>query len=89
MDELKQSRISLGIHSVVAIAAGWISVGVAAMSRSLFAIAMGLVILYAVGFAAQRATGQKGIKWWAANGLIIYLFVWFISWTLFYNMALA
>ena len=87
MDELKQSRISLVIHVVVALAAGWISVIVAAMGRSLFAIGLGLVILYATGFVAQKVTGQKGIKWWAANGIIVYLLFWFISWTLFFNIA--
>jgi len=88
MNELAQSRISLGMHAVVAIVMGWISVEIAAMSRSLFAIIAALVILYATGFVAQKVTGQKGIKWWAINGMIIYLFIWFISWTLFFNLAL-
>ena len=87
MDELKSSRISLSLHTVVAIVMGWVSIEVAAMSRSLFAIAVGLVVLYLVGFIAQRITKQKGIKWWAANGLVVYIFFWFISWTLFFNLA--
>jgi len=89
MEELKAARVSLGIHAVAAIAMGWVSIEVAAMSRSLFAAILGLVVLYALGTVAQRATGQKGIKWWAANGLVVYLFVWFISWTVLYNLAIA
>ena len=89
MNELNQSRVSMSIHIIVAIIIGWLSAEVAAMSRSLFAIMMGLAVLYVVGFVAQKATGREGIKWWAANGMIIYLFVWFISWTLFYNLGIA
>ena len=89
----KESRISLGIHAVVAIAMGWLSIEIAAMSRSLFAIIAGLVVLYITGFIAQRVVdrenGKKDIKWWAANGLIVYLFIWFISWTVLFNLALA
>ena len=89
MEELNEARVSMGIHAAVAIAVGWVSFEVAAMSRSLFSILLGLVILYVTGFIAQRMTGQKGIKWWAANGLVIYLFIWLISWTFFHSLALA
>jgi hypothetical protein len=84
--------MSMGIHALVAIAMGWISIEIVAMSRSLVAVAVGLVVLYLTGFVAQKATGaetgRNGLKWWAANGLIIYLFVWLISWTLLFNLAL-
>jgi hypothetical protein len=88
MNEIMQSRVSIGMHTVIAIAMGWLSIEIAAMSRSLFAIVAGLVILYITGTAAQRVTNQKGIKWWAANGLVVYLFIWFISWTVLFNLAL-
>jgi isoprenylcysteine carboxyl methyltransferase (ICMT) family protein YpbQ len=59
------------------------------MSRSLFAIVLGFVVLYLTGVVAQRTTGQSGIKWWAANGLVVFLFIWFISWTVLYNLSLV
>jgi len=89
MDELKQTRISMSVHFVVAILMGWLSIEITAMSRSLFAILLGFVVLYFTGFIAQRLTGQKGIKWWLANGLVVYLFVWLITWIVLYNTALA
>ena len=86
MEELNQSRVSLGIHALVAAFAGYISVIVAASSRTLFAVLLGFVILYITGFIAQRLTGQKGVKWWLANGIFIYLLLWYISWTVFFNL---
>lgn len=88
MKELMQIRVSIGMHAVIAAVMGWLSIEIAAMSRSLFAIVAGLVILYVTGMAAQRITQQRGIKWWAANGLVIYLFIWFISWTVLFNLTL-
>lgn len=85
MEELTQTRISIVIHSVVAIIVGFLSVTIANQYRTLFAIGFGLVVLYLTGLVAQKITHQKGMKWWAGNGLIIYLFAWFISWAVFIN----
>ncbi len=87
MEELNQIRLSLGVHVVVALLMGWLSFIIAEATRSLYAIGLGLVVLYVVGFAVQKVTGKKGIKWWAGNGLIIYLFFWLIGWTVFFSMA--
>ncbi len=27
-------------------------------------------------------------KWWLGNGIIIYIFIWLIVWTIFYNIRL-
>lgn len=29
---------------------------------------------------------KKDAKWWLGNGLVIYAFSWFVSWTIFYNV---
>ncbi len=31
---------------------------------------------------------KKDTKWWISNGLLIFILVWFVSWTLFYDMRL-
>ena len=31
---------------------------------------------------------NKDTKWWISNGLLIFIMVWFVSWTLFYDMRL-
>ena len=27
-------------------------------------------------------------KWWAGNAFVVYVFVWLISWTIYYNIGL-
>ena len=27
-------------------------------------------------------------KWWFGNGLIVYIFLWLVVWTVFYNLAI-
>lgn len=82
MDELKQTRISLGIHAPAAVAAGWISYAL----NDWLAGVSGLALLIGCGFLSERLTKKKGMKWWLANGLFIYLMFWLISWTLFANV---
>lgn len=89
MDDLTQTRISVAIHAVVAILMGWVSVQVAAASRSLFAGVLGIVVLIVIGYLTEQVTGKRGIKWWFGNGVIIYLLVWLVSWVYFFNAALV
>ena len=32
------------------------------------------ILLVVMGFVIERMTGKRGLKWWASNGLLIYLF---------------
>jgi exosortase/archaeosortase len=86
MDEIAEQRVSVAIHSVIAVIMGWVSAIVAPATRSLYAIIIGLVVLYAAGLAVEKIVGKKGFKWWAGNGLVIYLFLWFITWIFIFNM---
>jgi len=29
---------------------------------------------------------KKDSKWWLGNGMIVYILLWFVSWTVFYNV---
>ena len=82
MNELKQTRISLGIHVPAAVAAGWISY----MIGGWLAALAGVALLIGCGFLSERLTKKKGMKWWFANGLFVYLMFWLISWTVFSNV---
>lgn len=86
MNEIKEQRISVTIHTAAAVVMGWLSIIIASMSRALYAIIIGLVLLYVLGFIVEKILGKKGFKWWAGNGLVIYLFVWFIVWVFFFNL---
>ncbi|MDI6720748.1 MAG: hypothetical protein QMD85_00045 [Candidatus Aenigmarchaeota archaeon] len=46
-----------------------------------------LVFLAAGKFGMQRIVKEKkDMKWWLGNGIIVYIFVWFVMWTVFYNI---
>ena len=82
MNELKQSRISLGIHVIAAAAVGWIS----SVLGGWLAGMTGLAVLMGCGYFSEKITKKKGMKWWIANGLFVYLMFWLISWTVFINI---
>ena len=71
------------IYTVVAILMGYISF---TMNQTAYATLAALVVLVAVTFAMKFLWKIKeGARWWLANGAIVYLFVWLIVWTVFYN----
>ncbi len=71
------------IYTIVAIIMGYTSY---TMNHTTYATLAALVVLFAVT-AAMRFLWKikEGAKWWLANGAIVYLFVWVIVWTIFYN----
>ena len=86
--DLMNIRISVALHIVVAIFMGWFSVVVSSIYGygDWLTILLGLIILWALGKVTNKVVGKKGFKWWFSNGVIIYLFVWLISWILFCNL---
>lgn len=42
-------------------------------------------IFAATSKAAQKLVGKKDMQWIMGNGGAIYLFLWFVSWIVFYN----
>jgi transcriptional regulator of nitric oxide reductase len=85
MNELKETRISLGIHTIAGIAAGYVSQVLAATSK-LYSIGAMLIILFAVGYFTELVLKKKGIKWWMSNGGLLYILVWLVSWIFIFNM---
>ncbi len=85
--ELRHDRIGMGIHTVLGMVVGWLSVQLASMLGNWLTFFIGIVILIVVGYGLERLLGKKGLKWWFANGVIIYLLIWLVSWTFFFNLA--
>jgi hypothetical protein len=81
-------KTSVGIHAAAAIFMGYVSLTLAAMFGNWITVFSGFGLLILMGFALQKGLGNKGIKWWIGNGAFIYLFIWLISWTFFFNMAM-
>lgn len=82
--ELKHIRVSLIVHVAAAI-------GVAAVSfwlqNNLFAGVLGIAVLLIIGYPLERMAGKSGLKWWFANGIILYLFAWLVGWIYLFNMV--
>ncbi len=85
---LKHGRIGMGTHAFLGILVGWLSIQLSAMFGNIITVVIGLAIVIAFGYVLEMFLGKKGIKWWLSNGMIVYLFIWLITWTVFYNMAM-
>ena len=84
LNELNTSRISIGIHIVMGIVAGYFSIF---LGRALYSLGFVILILIITGYATQFVLKKKGIKWWMSNGGVIYILVWLVSWIFFFNVA--
>ena len=82
MEELRQQRISVTAHTCLGIALGILSVFI---GSELYAFVAALAAAIVGGRAVQRVVGNNGFSWWLGNGLIIYFFVWFDTWTFIVN----
>lgn len=88
-EELKASRVTMGLHAVAAIVIGYFSPMIAEVYGTNWAAAgLGIAALLGMGFLSEKAVARKGMKFWAANGIFIYLLVWLVSWTYFFNLAI-
>lgn len=76
------NKISLGIHTIMGIVAGYASV----MFDTLYSVGIAIVILLVTGYAVEFVLKKKGIKWWMANGGVIYILVWIVTWTFLFNV---
>lgn len=82
------------LHSITAIIAGFlsfiISTGVIGTlgKNEVLAVLLGLVILYLSGNLSERIFGKEevgGFKGWLWSGIVPFMFIWIVSWTLFLN----
>ena len=85
--DLMHARIGVGIHTVLGIVIGWLSIQLSAMLGNWLTVFIGIVVVILVGYVLEMFMGKKGMKWWLSNGIIIYLFIWLVSWAFFFNLA--
>ena len=70
-------------YTVAAIIMGYVSFTI---NNTAYATLAALVALAAITLALRVLWKIKeGAKWWLGNGVIVYLFLWLIVWTIFYN----
>lgn len=83
MSDLKHNRISVTVHAVAAILIGQMSVW---LSNNLYSGVLGIGVLIGIGYSLRIVTGKRDLKWWLANGIVIYLLVWLVTWTYLINL---
>ncbi len=83
MNDLNLSRISVGLHVVAGVTAGYLS---DYLSNNWLSLTCGVLMLIATGYIAEMVTKKKDMKWWVSNGLILYLLVWFVTWVFLFNL---
>ncbi len=79
MLEINRIRAVIAMHTMAAISIGLVSTKLEPWMAGL----MGFVVLLILGMLTSRMVSKK---LWLSNGLMIYLFLWFVSWVLFYNL---
>ncbi len=77
-DEMKSTYLYMG----TAVIAGYLSFLV---KSNTIALAIALAGLIISEFLATKILGKKDRKWLMANGGVIYIFLWFLTWVIFYN----
>lgn len=82
------------LHAVTAIISGFLSfiiaTGVIAGigKNEVLAVLLGVVILYLSGNLSERLFGKEevgGFKGWLWSGIVPFVFIWIVTWTLFLN----
>ena len=72
------------VYAVVGAVMGYVSF---VINHTIYAAFAALAVLLGVTAVMQFAWKIKeDYKWWLGNGGLIYVFVWFVVWTLLYNV---
>lgn len=86
--ETKHSRIAVGLHTILAIIVGWLSIYISAVTGEIITVVIAIVVVILFGYMLEKFIGKKGLKWWMGNGIFIYILIWFVTWAFFLNTAL-
>lgn len=74
------------IFSAAGIIAGYISF---LLNNPAASFILMLLVAGAVMESTKRLFKIKEeFRWWLGNGIIVYAFLWLVTWTIFYNVAL-
>ena len=84
MNEPNASRVSLAVHTVAGVIAGYTSV---LLDRVIYSFGLAILILLITGYVTEFLLKKKGMKWWMGNGGVLYILVWLVTWIYFFNMV--
>ena len=89
MKERVKKYLNLEIKAVVASAVLGAAVGYVSfvLNMPLASLALAVIVLAVFSFAIKKALKiSNDKKWWIGNVVVVYIFIWFIIWTIFYNL---
>ena len=71
------------VYAIAAVIMGYVALYI---NNTAYATVAAFVVLVVLTFAMKAAFKIKeGVKWWLGNGVIVYILLWLIVWTIFYN----
>lgn len=86
-----KSYFDLGFRTTLIFAVLGVIVGYISFLQNSAPLAFIIMIIVGAVFALLLKRIMKVAedwKWWFGNGLILYIFLWLIVWTIFYNVAI-
>lgn len=74
------------VNAVVAAVVGYFSF---LINQPLSSLALAIIVMAGLYFASKVVLKiDEDKKWWLGNAFSVYIFTWFVVWTLFYNIRL-
>jgi hypothetical protein len=81
---MENKSLSTIVYVIAGIALGYISF---LLNDEFLALGLVIVFLLVVAGALKKVLKvNDGFKWFLSHGGWLYLFVWFITWVIFYNL---
>ena len=68
--------------SIIGIIVGYTSF---LIRNSLMSLALAIIIMLGTYFVLNSKM-KKDTKWWIGNGVVVYIFLWILVWSVFYTM---
>ncbi len=74
------------VFAVLGVIAGYASF---TLNNSTMAFVLMIVVALVFYFIVKKAAHVKqDRRWWIGNAFIVYIFLWFVSWIVYYNLGL-
>ena len=68
--------------SIIGIIVGYVSF---IIRNSMISLAVAIAVMAASYFVLNSKI-KKDTKWWLSNGVVVYVFLWILVWSIFYTM---
>ncbi|MEM5814462.1 MAG: hypothetical protein QXD77_01470 [Candidatus Aenigmatarchaeota archaeon] len=80
---MKRDLFAMGLHLLAGIAVGYISL---LLGMPLYSVVLAIITGYALKMASAKLFPGTDQGWWFANGGLIYIFTWLVTWILLFNL---